>query len=320
MSRRRILITGAAGFIGSHTVDRLQNAGHHVYGIDNLRTGRLSNISAALKEGFEFHQFDILESEKLNRLIRSARIEAIIHCAALVSVTESINNPEINFRLNIEGTYRVAESARQNGVRRLVFSSSAAVYGDSRRVPVGENSELQPISPYGAAKLAAELILLSYASSYGMTVRIQRYFNVYGLRQDAASPYSGVISIFARNLNRGTPLTIYGDGKQTRDFIHVSDVAKANMLAATKSKLRSGIVNICTGQPTSLLQLVKELNRLGATACAHVFAPARIGDIKRSVGCPEAAARDLGFTAQAKMAQGLAELLDAERTSGQVRA
>ncbi len=315
MARSRILVTGAAGFIGSHTIDQLLKAGHSVYGVDNLRTGRLGNISDAIQAGLEFHQFDILDSERLNRLVKKARIEAIIHCAALVSVTESINNPDVNFRLNIEGTYRVAEAARLNSVRRLVFASSAAVYGDTQRMPVKEKSELKPISPYGAAKLASEYILLSYATAYGMTVRIQRYFNVYGVRQDASSPYSGVISIFARRLSRGQPITIYGDGKQTRDFIHVSDVAKANMAAATKPRIKTGIANICTGKPTSLLRLVKELNRSGSTVCQPIFAPPRIGDINRSVGCSNIAAKDLGFVAKRLVTQGLAELMVAEFAS-----
>lgn len=299
MARTRILVTGAAGFIGSHTTDQLLKAGHSVYGIDNLHTGRMGNISDAIKAGLEFHQFDILDSHRLNRLVKKARIEAIIHCAASVSVTESITDPEVNFRLNVEGTYRVAEAARLNSVRRLIFASSAAVYGDTKRMPVKEKSELNPISPYGAAKLASEYLLLSYAATYGITIRIQRYFNVYGPRQDPSSQYSGVISIFLRRLLAKQAVTIYGDGMQTRDFIHVADVAKANVLAATRAKASTGLANICSGHATSLIEIVELLHQLAPESAFPVrYLPARVGDIRHSVGNATAAFTSLGFKAK----------------------
>ena len=305
----RILITGVAGFIGSHTADHLLRAGHRVWGVDNLRTGHMSNITGALAAGLEFGKFSVLDAARLERLVRQARVDAIIHLAALVSVNESISQPDLNFRLNVEATHTVAEAARHGRVPRLVFASSAAVYGNTKNVPVAETAALHPISPYGAAKLASEHLLLASAASYGMTVRVQRYFNVFGRRQDPSSPYSGVISIFVRKSCRGEPITVFGDGRQTRDFIAVDDVARANVLAATRPGVASGVANICTGRPASLRALLKHLSPLPPV---H-FAPARPGDIRHSAGSTAAARRALGFTARSTMAESLPDLVRAER-------
>jgi UDP-glucose 4-epimerase len=313
ISMAKILITGAAGFIGSHTAEKLLGEGYAVFGVDDFRTGKRSNLDRAIKDGMEFCEFSILDGTRLSRLVRSSHIDAIIHLSALVSVSESISEPDLNFRLNILGTHRVAEAARSHGVKRLVFASSAAVYGDSLSGPIRERSRLCPISPYGSAKLASEHMLLSYAA-YGIEVRIQRYFNVFGLRQDPASPYSGVISIFVRNFSQDRPVTIYGDGRQTRDFINVTDVAQANLLAATKSDLKTGIANICTGQSISLLQVVRELKRLCPNAPAPSFVPARSGDIRHSVGAAQQAKRQLGFTANSTLRVGLAQLMRATQS------
>ncbi len=187
----KVLVTGAAGFIGSHTVDQLLAAGHRVWGVDNFRTGRRENVAAALRAGLQLRVFDLLDEARFERLVRRIRPDAIIHLAALVSVVESIRSPDLNFRLNLEATYRVAEVARRHGVRRLVFASSAAVYGDAQTLPIPESAIPTPISPYGAAKLASEQLLLSYAAAYGLTVRIQRYFNVFGSAAGSLLPVLG---------------------------------------------------------------------------------------------------------------------------------
>lgn len=307
-----VLVTGAAGFIGSHTVERLLDAGCRVIGVDNLRTGKLENLGAALAhDGFRFEQLDVLEEGALDRLAEQARPDAVLHLAALVSVPESIENPEENFRLNVLATETVAACARRHRIDRLVFASSAAVYGTDSDAPVKESSGCEPKSPYGAAKLASEALLLGYARAFGLTVRCQRYFNVYGPRQDPTSPYSGVISRFAANWTDGTPIVIHGDGGQTRDFISVRDVAEANWLALAQPGIRSGVANICTGERVSLNTLADTFQRITGRAGERRYGAPRSGDIRHSVGAPELAAKDLGFRALVPLERGLAAYLAA---------
>ena len=305
-----ILLTGAAGFIGSHTADQLLAAGHTVTGFDNFRSGRHSNLSTALaSRRFRLVEGDVTEPNALVALIAQIRPEAIIHLAALVSVQESINNPALNFALNVQATQAVAEAARQHEVGRIVFASSAAVYGDATDLPISENTPKHPISPYGAAKLASEALLLGHGAAFGITVRCQRYFNVFGPRQDPASPYSGVLSIFDRRYREGKPVSIYGDGRQTRDFVSVHDVARANLIAATRPGTKSGIANICTGRATSLLEVIAIFQQHYPNATPPSLLPARSGDIVHSLGAPEAAASELGFRADVRIESGLAELI-----------
>ena len=312
----KILVTGAAGFIGSHTVDLLLAEGHAVIGVDNFRSGRRENLSAASRvPNFSLHEFDVSQPGRLDGLVAAVRPEAIIHLAALVSVQESIADPTLNFSLNVHATQLVAEAARKHGVGRVVFASSAAIYGDTADLPIRETAEKNPISPYGAAKLASEAMLLGHGAAYGFTVRCQRYFNVFGPRQDPASPYSGVISIFERRYREGKPMTIFGDGRQTRDFIAVRDVARANLLAATRAGLSSGAANICTGRATSLLEVAEIFARHFPGVATPMLAAARPGDIRHSLGAPEEAEAALGFTATTTVADGLAELIRGDSKS-----
>jgi UDP-glucose 4-epimerase len=305
-----ILLTGAAGFIGSHTADQLLAAGHTVTGFDNFRTGRHSNLNTAIASPrFRLVEGDVTEPNALVALIAQVRPDAIIHLAALVSVQESINNPALNFALNVQATQAVAEAARQHQVGRIVFSSSAAVYGDATDLPISESAPKHPISPYGAAKLASEAILLGHGAAFDITVRCQRYFNVFGPRQDPASPYSGVLSIFDRRYREGKPVSIYGDGRQTRDFVSVHDVARANLIAATRPGTKSGIANICTGRATSLLEVIAIFHRHYPDAAPPSLLPARSGDIVHSLGAPDAAASELGFRAEVGIESGLDELI-----------
>jgi len=303
----KVLVTGAAGFIGSHTVDQLLAAGHEVWGVDNFRTGRPENLALALPNNrFRLEELDVAEERDFVEFVGNVKPDAIIHLAALVSVPESIANPALNDRLNFQATRIVAEAARQNRVSRIVFASSAAVYGDPVETPITEATPKKPLSPYGAAKLASEELLLDYAEKHGFVVRCQRYFNVYGPRQDPCSPYSGVISLFVDCVRNHRPPTIFGDGEQTRDFISVADVARANVIAATKENLKSGAANICTGRITTINVL---WHLLSAPAQSLVlgphYAPARSGDIRHSCGSVAVAGDCLDFRADIALPAGL---------------
>ena len=317
-----ILLTGAAGFIGSHTADQLLTAGHTVTGIDNFRTGQRGNLTTARGSSrFSLHELDVTAQDDFAALVGQVRPDAIIHLAALVSVQESMSNPSLNFALNVQATQVVVEAARQHGVKRIAFASSAAIYGDATDLPLRESAPQKPISPYGAAKLASEALLLGQGAAFGITVRCQRYFNVYGPRQDPASPYSGVLSIFDRRYREGKPVAIYGDGQQTRDFVSVHDVARANVLAATGADVRSGAANICTGRATSLLEVIAVFEKHYPQATPATHLPARAGDIVHSLGAPEIAAKELGFRSEVTIEIGLSELIrSAADAAGAARA
>lgn len=306
----RIIVTGAAGFIGSHTTDRLLAEGHEVLGIDNLRTGHRHNLEGALKSPkCHLEIADVAEEGVVDGLVVEFKPDAIIHLAALVSVQESIDDPDLNLRLNYIATQRVTTAMEAHGVMRVVFASSAAIYGDTTDLPISEETEKEPISPYGEAKWNSEEWLHDRAAQSGFVARCHRYFNVFGPRQDPASPYSGVISIFDRRYREGKPVTIFGDGQQTRDFISVHDVARANVIAATRPDIKSGSVNVCTGNTTSLLDIVKVLVAHYPEVPAPSFAEARQGDIMHSLGLPDRVKEQLGFVAEVTVADGLNELI-----------
>ena len=302
----KYLITGVAGFIGSHTVANFLVNGHQVLGVDSLRTGKIDNLKSSLQDAnFRFEQIDILNRSLLQATVTAYKPEAIIHLAALVSVVESVENPDLNISINVNGTQNVAEVARQSNVARLVFASSAAVYGEPQSIPISEDSTLKPENPYGAAKLEGESILLNYGRRYGMQTRCLRYFNVYGPRQNPDSPYSGVISIFLRQAKSGEAVTVYGDGSQTRDFIFVEDVARANRIAAEKESCPCGSYNICTGREHSILNLIDSIKMEYGELPQPGFSHPRPGETMRSCGQPDKAAKFLNFKAETTLAKGL---------------
>jgi UDP-glucose 4-epimerase len=307
-----VLVTGTAGFIGSHTVELLLKEGHRVIGLDDFSYGSLQNIATfAAYRNWSFYECDMVTNGTLNEIVRKSAPNVIIHLAGLVNVQRSIEEPDLNYRLNVHASYLLAEAARRNEVQRLVFASSAAVYGDKSPPPINEAAIARPISPYGAAKLASESLFLGHARTYGIVVRCQRYFNVYGSRQVLSSPYSGVISRFVNGFATNSGVTVYGTGTQTRDFIAVEDVARANLLAAVVPELRSGAANICTGRPVSLNKLIETLCNFYPKGTEQRFFPARSGDILHSFGDTALASSEMGFSASISLEQGIGVLVDA---------
>ncbi len=308
---QKILITGAGGFIGSHTTDTLLGAGRQVVGIDDFSTGKRENLAGAESSGaFSLIEADITEPGVVEAAVDQHRPDSIVHLAALVSVPAGEEDPGKNFRLNVGATQMVAEAARKHGVKRTVFASSAAVYGNSTAIPLAESGPTVPISQYGAAKLMSEQLLRAYASSYGISSICFRFFNVYGPRQDPKSPYSGVVSIFAERFISGRQATVFGDGEQSRDFIFVKDLAKAIAGAASNADQPDGIYNLCTGRSSTLLDLVDILKEAYPEVPAIKFGEDRPGDIKHSLGNPQAARTQLDFEANTPFRDGIRALLD----------
>ncbi len=306
------LVTGAAGFIGSHSVDFLLKNGFSVIGIDNLRTGNLENLhSAQSKKGFFFQRIDITNEQELRGLFEQYKFDGVLHLAALVSVAESFVKADLNAGINLYGTDLLMRLCVEYGCRRFVFASSAAVYGDSGSLPHRECDEPHPCSPYAGAKLASEAMLLSYATSFGVEAVCFRYFNVYGPRQNPHSPYSGVLSIFLECFRSNRPITVYGDGEQTRDFISVQDIKFANVYALTSSNVVSGRYNLCTGRVTSLNQVL-EIFREGYPKHSIIqYKGPRVGDIRYSQGDARWTKEKLGIVANVSLEEGLQKMMAA---------
>lgn len=312
---RRVLVTGGAGFIGSHLVGALLERGDAVRVLDNFSTGRIENLQAASAGTGarpEIIAGDLRDVAKVEQA--AGEIEIIFHQAAFVSVPQSMEDPQTCFDVNVQGTLNLLKAGRACGVRRVVLASTCAVYGDPADgdesiLATHEEAALAPLSPYAASKQVTEVYAGLYARTFGLPVVALRYFNVYGPRQTPDSQYAAAIPIFIRRMLSATPATIYGDGGQRRDFIYVGDVVKANLLAA-ESGLTAGTFNVCTGQETSVLQLVGLLAELLPDAPAPQFAPPRPGDIYRSLGDPALGERKLGFRASTELAEGLAATVE----------
>jgi nucleoside-diphosphate-sugar epimerase len=302
----RALVTGGAGFIGSHIVEELLRRGVSVRVLDNFSSGKRENL-AAMHGDLEILEQDLRNAEALKAATRD--VELVFHLAAFISVPQSMLDPQECFETNVAGTVKLLEAARQAGVRKVVLSSSTAVYGDPDKFPTDEETPLRPLSPYALSKQVNELYGRLYTQIFKLPVTALRYFNVYGPRQRPDSAYAAAISIFTRQLVRGEAITIYGDGKQSRDFIFVKDVVNANLLAA-ESETAGEAFNICTGCETTLLDLLETLSEISPRQPEVKFAAARPGDIYRSKGNPNKAARMLGFRAQIPLADGLAETVE----------
>ncbi len=305
----RVFLTGGAGFIGSHTVEALVEAGHEVTVWDDLSTGKRANL-AAVDGRVAFHEGDVRDRPALQEAVRQARAEAILHLAAIPSVPRSVEEPTLTHAVNLTGTVNVLETARREGIERVVLACSAAIYGDAPGVPKTEAMAAQPTSPYGLEKWQSEQYTALYAALYGLTTVSLRYFNVYGPRQDPHSPYSGVISIFLDRLLAGQAPVIHGSGEQTRDFIYVADVAEANRLALTAPLAGHQRFNVGRGEETSILRLYELLGAIVGGAPPPTFAPARAGDVYRSYADPARAGSLLGLHPRYTVAQGLERLVE----------
>lgn len=296
-----VLVTGGAGFIGSHIVRGLLERGDRVRVLDNFSTGKRGSLDGL---DVEIVEADLRDASRLTEACRG--VETVFHQAAFVSVPQSMQEPLDCFDVNVTGTASLLEAARKHGVKRVVFASSAAVYGDSDAYPLSEETPLRPLSPYAASKRVDEIYGQLYTASFGMEVVGLRYFNVYGPRQRPDSQYAAAVPIFIRRLLDNKPVTIFGDGGQTRDLIFVGDVVRANFAAAAHPSAPGGVFNICTGNETRILDLVEILQDLFPSAPAPEFAAPRAGDIYRSIGSPQKAAETIGFRAEVSLTDGLA--------------
>jgi UDP-glucose 4-epimerase len=300
------LITGGAGFIGSHLTEQLLSKGHQVTVIDNLSTGHLHNLPNHPQLKFIRKNIQDCQPEDFKQ-----PIHGIAHLAATPSVVKSWDEPMVSHQNNLSNTIAVLLLCQALKIPRLVFASSAAVYGDIQTPPISEQQSKQPLSPYGLQKLVSEQYAHLFAEKIGLSFVSLRLFNVFGPRQDPNSPYSGVISIFSQALQQGKPITIYGDGSQTRDFIFVQDVAAA-FAQALNIQMPSGFClscNVGTGQATSLLELLQELNQQFSQQEASIqFAPARIGEIQHSCADITALSTHLGFIPEFSLRSGLTAL------------
>jgi UDP-glucose 4-epimerase len=302
----RCLITGGAGFIGSHLAEAAVSRGWAVTVLDNLSSGRLENLAPVLND-VTFIEGDVTDAARVRETARGC--EVIFHEAALVSVPRSVADPRLSAEINDLGTLNVFEAARNQGVRRVVLASSAAVYGKQHAPPHEETLTPEPATPYAAHKLLGEHYARFYAAVYGIESVCLRYFNIYGPRQDPSSPYSGVISIFADLLGRDETPTLFGDGLQTRDFVYVSDVVRANFLAAAATRADGYAVNVATGRAVTILDLWRTMAALADRPADHRFGPARTGDIVASWGATSLAEYEIGFKAEIGLDEGLRKLL-----------
>jgi UDP-glucose 4-epimerase len=302
----RTLVTGGAGFIGSNLVDALLARGDRVTVVDDLSTGRRQNLEPALAAGAELVELDIREAAELAALFAGTRPEAVFHLAAQIDVRKSLADPAFDASINVGGTANVLEAARQAGVGRVVFSSTGgAIYGEGegQELPLPEEAPIAPLSAYGQSKFAGEGYLALYERLYGLSTVSLRLGNVYGPRQDPLGE-AGVIAIFCGRLRSGERPTVYGDGRQTRDYIYVGDVVAAALAAAGSEA--GGALNVGTGVETDVLELAARLGELGGSAAFEPeLAPARTGEVQRIAIAPDRAELELGWRAQTGLEEGL---------------
>ena len=306
----KALITGGAGFIGSHIAQGLLAQGHQVIILDNLSTGRLENLKS-FAEQVTFVEGDVRDADLLKGLCQGCQL--VFHQAAVVSVPYSVEHPQETHDVNIQGTLNTLLAARAAGAQRLVFASSAAIYGEDPVLPKQEEMRPTPSSPYAVEKITGEHYLSAFNRLYGLQTVALRYFNVFGPRQDPTSPYSGVISIFVNRLLAAQDPLIFGDGEQYRDFVFVEDVVAANLLAATHPDAPGKAFNVGCGQRTSLNQLVKLLWELTGYEARPKYEEPRAGDIRESLADISRIVETLGYKPEVGVKEGLEALVAYEK-------
>lgn len=313
---RTFLVTGGAGFIGSHIAEALVRRGDRVRVVDNLSTGHLANM-ATFRDAIEFVEGDLRDADVAARVVEG--VDCIFHEAALASVPRSVAAPLDTHAHCVTATVNLLDAARRAGVRRLVYAASSSAYGDQ---PYSSKREIDlpaPISPYGAAKLACEYYCQAFTATYGFETVALRYFNVFGPRQDPNSQYSAVIPLFITAMLSGRRPTIYGDGRQSRDFTYIENVVHANLLAADAPGVAGRMLNCANGLSTDLLTLVDVLNRLLGTDVKPIHDKPRVGDVRESMADVTLARRLLGYETQVHFEEGLRRSIDYYRSLAEGR-
>lgn len=306
----RLLVTGGAGFIGSHTVDALLERGHDVAVLDDLSSGKREQVNPHAR----LYPADIRDAGRVTEIIEQERPEAIFHLTAQMDVRRSVADPAFDAGVNLVGFLNLMEAARTRGLKRVIFASSGgAIYGEQDVFPCNESHPCRPVSPYGVAKLASEQYLFFYQHEYGIRYTAMRYGNVYGPRQDPHGE-AGVVAIFCGRLLGGDVCTIYGDGRQTRDYVYVGDVAAANVAALEHEC--AGAFNIGTGRETDVNQLYQELAAYARIKKAPVYGAPRPGEQRRSVISPARAARELQWQPKMALKEGLAATYEYFKAKG----
>ena len=311
MAERIYLVTGGAGFIGSHIAEGLVRRGDTVRIVDNLSTGKRRNLSGPL-ERVEFIEGDLNDAQVAERVV--AGVDCIFHQAALPSVPLSIDRPLDTHRDCVTATVTLLDAAQRAGVRRVVYAASSSAYGDQPYASKRESDVPQPLSPYAAAKLAGEFYCQAFYHSFGLETVGLRYFNVFGPRQDPGSAYSAVIPLFITAMLRGERPVVYGDGRQTRDFTYVANIVHGNLLAAQADGVAGMTLNLANGRTTDLLTLLAALNRLLGLSIQPIHEPARVGDVRDSMADITLSQKLLGYETQIDFEQGLARSVDYYRS------
>jgi nucleoside-diphosphate-sugar epimerase len=304
-------VTGAAGFIGGHLAEALVKEGYEVRGLDDFSSGKRENLPKDSR--FSLVEGTVADPRSVEEAVAGAKW--VFHLAAIPSVPLSMAEPVRTNAINVGGTVNVLEAARRSGVERVVLACSCAAYGDSPEQPKQESLEARPLSPYAAQKVAAELYAQTYSRAYGLPCVALRFFNVYGPRQDPKSEYAAAIPRFATRLLGGQRPIVYGDGKQTRDFVHVSDVVRANLLAATSDRAVGEVINIASGRSASLLELIAILKSIIESELEIEHQAPRAGDLRVSTADISKARELLGYQPRVRLEEGLASLVASLRNS-----
>ncbi|MGH2950764.1 MAG: SDR family oxidoreductase [Solirubrobacterales bacterium] len=302
-----VLVTGGAGFIGSHLAERLCREGQRVRVLDDFATGKRENLAPILDQ-IELVEGDVRSHERVHRSVRGC--EVVFHQAAVPSVPRSIQDPLTSNEVNVTGTLNVLLAARDQGVRRVVFASSSSVYGPGRELPVREQMPSLPIAPYGVAKLAAEGYCRAFFEVYGLETVALRYFNVFGPRQDPLSEYAAVLPRFITALLEGRPPVVYGDGEQSRDFTYVDNTVAANLLAADAAGAAGQTFNVACGETISLNALLDELRAITGRSVEAVHEQPRAGDLRHSLADISRAREALGYEPSVGLREGLSRTVD----------